>query len=138
MVNNYEIPASVSIPYDGIDAEHANLVGLLNVMLRAVQTGQTLEGEALKTHLTALSEATLGHFDHEEQEMAGLGFDGLAQHKAHHVRCVSRLDTVSHAIRSNNALIQDELEEIFDIIVEDAIRADLGFKSFLYKKGILV
>jgi hemerythrin len=77
------------------------------------------------------------HFSHEEHEMAGLGYGDLPQHKAHHGRCVGRLDAIRRSAADNRIMNKKVLDEVFDMILDDIIRADSGFKSFLYARGIL-
>ena len=133
----YEIPASLSIDFDAINAEHENLVSILNEALKKIRTGEDRSVGAVDESLEALSAAMQAHFDHEEQEMASLGYSDLPQHKARHARCVARLDATRRSAADNRIMNRQVLDDVFDMILDDIIRADSGFKSFLYARGIL-
>jgi hemerythrin-like metal-binding protein len=134
----YEIPVSLSIDFDAINAEHEKLVSILNEALKNIRTEENRSVGAVDEPLAALSAAMQAHFNHEEQEMASLGYGDLPQHKAHHARCVARLDATRRSASDNRIMNKQVLDDVFDMILDDIIRADSGFKSFLYARGILV
>jgi hemerythrin-like metal-binding protein len=133
----YEIPVSLSIDFDAVNAEHEKLVSILNEALKIIRTEEDRSVGAVEKSLAALSAAMQAHFNHEEQEMASLGYGDLPQHKAHHARCVAKLDATCRSAADNQIMNKTLLDEVFDIILDDVIRADSGFKSFLYARGIL-
>jgi hemerythrin-like metal-binding protein len=134
----YAIPESLSIDYDGINAEHEALVGILNSALELVRTTAGIEARALDRPLARLREALGIHFAHEEQEMADLGYDDLDRHKTHHVQCAARFDEICRSLAAANETVdKNALDQVFDMILDDIIRADSGFKSFLYARNIL-
>jgi len=134
----YEIPVSLSIDFDAINAEHEKLVSILNEALKKIRTEEDRSVDTVDESLEALSAAMQTHFNHEEQEMASLGYGDLPQHRAHHARCVARLDATRRSAADNRIMDKNILDEVFDMILDDIIRADSGFKSFLYAKGILL
>jgi hemerythrin-like metal-binding protein len=130
----YSISESLSIAYDDIDVEHGRLIALLNGMLVVTKDGQPQSARASKRRLDELSEAMTAHFDHEEREMASVAYSHLAQHKEHHLGCVAKFN----AIRDSMTTIEKPiLDQIFDLVIDDIIRADSGFKSFLYAKDLI-
>lgn len=131
----YALPDSLSIPYDGVDAEHSGLVVLLNDALRAAERMRG-NWHAIDEPLDALSRAISAHFAHEEQEMEGLGYGDLAQHRLHHSHCVSRFGAIRESISINGAN-REAFDQVFDLLIDDIIRADSGFKSFLYAAGLI-
>jgi hemerythrin-like metal-binding protein len=132
----YEIPASLSIDFDSINAEHEKLVSVLNDALRLIRTEQGSAAGIIDESLTDLSAAMQAHFNHEEGEMAGLGYGDLPQHKVSHARCLARLNAIRQSV-GNRGVNKNVLDQVFDMILDDIIRADSGFKSFLYARGIL-
>lgn len=136
MHKTYSLSAVLSIGYDDIDAEHERLVAILNGALRIIRAAQGQSTGALSGPLTDLSEAMSAHFAHEEQEMASLGYDELAQHRAHHSRCLIRLNAIGGSIDAGSGR-KSVLDQVFDLIIDDVIRADSAFKTFLYGKGII-
>jgi hemerythrin-like metal-binding protein len=134
----YAIPQSLSIPYKGIDADHDVLVGILNSVLQVMQSKQPDDRCSVATLLVDLRVFLINHFRNEELEMADLEYPDLAQHKISHARFAARLnDICNDVIVHKTTMSRELLDEIFDIIVSDVIRADSGFKSFLYRKNIL-
>ena len=131
----YALPESLSIPYDGVDAEHGSLIVLLNQALDVAETIQD-NRQAMKCPLDALSNAMLAHFAHEEQEMETLGYAELPQHRLYHTRCVTKLGTIRESISVNGAN-KAVLDRVFDLLIDDIIRADSAFKSFLYAAGLI-
>ena len=135
----YELPASLLIPYAVVDAEHQALIELLNPALQAIQSARTPEAQMLYPFLESLREALTHHFAHEEQEMAKLKYPELAQHKVHHAKCVVRLDEICDAVTTGEKKPDKHLlDELYDMIIDDIIRADSGFKSFLHAQNICV
>ena len=133
----YEIPASLSIDFDAINAEHENLVSILNEALTKIRAEEDRRVDTVDESLEALSAAMQAHFNHEEQEMASLGYGDLPLHKAQHARCIARLDATRRSAADNRIMNKQVLDDVFDMILDDVIRADSGFKSFLYARGIL-
>ena len=89
--------------------------------------------------LEDLRQSLKTHFAHEEREMAHLDYPDLAQHKVHHLRCFQRFDEACDAVASQQIKMdKDFLDELFDMIIGDIIRADSAFKSFLEGRDLLV
>ncbi|MBV8799812.1 MAG: hemerythrin domain-containing protein [Alphaproteobacteria bacterium] len=135
MTQAYYLPDSLAIPYDGVDAEHGRLIALLNAAWHIAETASG-NAQAVDGTLAALSEAMAAHFAHEEHEMEILGYGELAQHKVHHLHCARKFAAIHKSINDCGPS-KAVLDQIFDVLIEDIIRADSGFKSFLYAKGIL-
>jgi len=131
----YELSDSLSIPYDSVDAEHGRLVVLLNEALQVAETVPDNQ-HAVGGPLDALSKAMSAHFAHEELEMETLGYAELAQHKVHHMHCITRFGAIRESIGANGAN-KATLDQVFDLLIEDIIRADSGFKTFLYARGLI-
>ncbi|MGZ5920218.1 MAG: bacteriohemerythrin [Rhizomicrobium sp.] len=136
-MDHYEMPASLSIPYGNIDAEHQAIIEILNPALRLIQMTQDAEVHLLFPYLEELRSALKLHFAHEEQEMAQLDYPDLAPHKRHHAHCVQRLDEICDAVVIGQKKADKDLfDELYDMIMDDIIRADSGFKSFLQAQEI--
>jgi hemerythrin-like metal-binding protein len=138
-MDHYELPPSLSIPHGDIDAEHQSLIDALNTALQMIRTADGTSANNFYFYLENLREGLKRHFQHEEHEMAALGYPDLEQHKRSHLKCVQRLDDICDAVaRRQRKIDKDLLDEMFDIIMDDAIRADSGFKSFLEGKDMRV
>lgn len=135
-MDQYVLPDSIALPCPELQAEHEALVGILNKGRETLRSGQTPTLEAYLSLLEELRKATVAHFAHEEEIMAKQGYADLANHNIHHAHCVVRLSQTSdmllaNKIRPGRAL----LDELFDMILDDVIRADSGFKAFLDGAG---
>ncbi len=136
-MDHYELPPSLSIPCGDIDAEHQSLIDILNTALKMVRTVEDAPANYFYPFLENLRETLKRHFRHEEREMALLHYPDLEPHKRSHAHCVQRLDDVCDLVAGGQRKIdKDLLDELFDIIMDDAIRVDTGFKSFLEGKDM--
>ncbi len=131
-MDQYVLPDSTMLPCAGLQAEHEALVGILNKARDALNSGPNPSVELFLTLLEKLRKAAMAHFAHEEEVMAMRGYADLANHSIHHAHCVLRLSQISDmllagAISPGRHL----LDELFDMILDDVIRADSGFKAFL-------
>lgn len=137
-MTRYVLPIALSIPYGDVDSEHGLLVDILNSMATLFEAKQDTEPHSIRSLLKELREALAAHISHEEQEMAKLGYPGLAKHKRDHALCSARLNAIFQTVISNQIEISQKLlDEIFNVIISDAMEPDLGFKSFLFAKGLL-
>ena len=71
---------SVGDPF--LDAEHKQILGIINELYDAVAQGQ--DHALRKPVLSTLLQYTLAHFKHEEQAMADHEYPDFARHKAAH------------------------------------------------------
>ncbi len=138
-MGHYELPPSVSIPYGDIDAEHQGLLDVLNDALRMLSSVDEILPVHSSPLLQTLRAQLKDHFQHEEQIMEELGYPDVARHSLHHLSCARQLDYVCEDIAAGRRPVNRELvDDLFDTILEDIIRADTGFKSFLQNKNLCV
>lgn len=127
----YILPEGCWMPCPEIQAEHEALIAFLN-HARATLGDIGTDSESFLTLLDGLRRMLTAHFAHEERIMASHDFPELADHSLHHDFCSARLDHVGDMLlkgqlKPNRFL----LDELYDMIVDDVIRADGPFKSFL-------
>lgn len=82
--------------------------------------------------LKELQKAATAHFAHEEAIMERCGYPDLASHRAHHANCETRLGQIGDMLLAGE--IEPSrffLDELFDLVLDDIIRADSGFKAFI-------
>lgn len=131
-MDRYFLPDSTRLPHPDLQAEHEVLVGILNQTLGIIRSGQNPDMELFLSLLEKLRKATVAHFAHEEEVMARQGYPDLANHSIHHAHCVVRLGQIGDALLSGKVKPgRALLDELFDMILDDVIRADSGFKAFL-------
>lgn len=134
-LRHYRLPASLSIPYGDIDAEHQALIDLLNQAFDALSAADA--HSRILSILADLNRSLAAHFRHEEQEMEKLGYPDLLAHSAHHLNCLRRLDDFCDAVAAGERPADGALlGDLFDLVMDDIIKADSGFKSFLYSQDL--
>ena|SRR5579871_3593121 len=135
----YTLPAGSGLTSPELQAEHQGLIDILNRGLETVRTIPEPNTELFLSVLEDLRGRLSAHFAHEEQVMAQCRFPELAAHSLHHDLCAARLDRLgdlllSGRLRPNRFL----LDELFDMILDDVIRADGAFKSFLEDSDVSI
>jgi hemerythrin-like metal-binding protein len=131
-MDQYVLPDSCALPCPEIQAEHELLVSILNKGREVVRSVQNPTPELFLSLLEELRKASVAHFAHEEAIMEKCCYPDLAIHSIHHANCVTRLSQIS------DMLLVGEIEpgrflldELFDLVLDDIIRADGGFKAFI-------
>lgn len=138
-MESYALPRACLIGYADIDAEHQGLIDILNLARQALQTVEEPARHLVYPFLEQLRDRLKAHFGHEEMEMDRLGFPELLPHRAHHNHCFARLDEICDKVAQGQAkLDQNLLDDLFDMIVDDIIRADIGLKTFLESRNMRV
>lgn len=131
-MDQYVLPDSTMLPCADLQAEHEALVGILNKARDALNAGPNPSVESFLALLEKLRKAVMAHFAHEEEVMVMRGYADLASHSIHHARCVLRLNQISDTLLAGAVSPgRHLLDELFDMILDDVIRADSGFKAFL-------
>ena len=120
-----------------IDEDHRNILDLMQRTKTAIQSGDgDLCAELLSEMLTVAKE----HFAHEESILEKAEYPKLELHKHYHGELLvqaQHVKGVCEALKGN----QDDLEGCFDemasFIVDDIVKGDLLFVSYLDQKGLL-
>ncbi len=76
------------------------------------------------------------HFRHEEAEMQRHGYPGLSWHSAHHAEIIATLKAARDGSPSGGKMDEDWIGRLFSVLIDDILRADLGFKAFIEEKGL--
>ncbi|MGR8980107.1 MAG: bacteriohemerythrin [Gammaproteobacteria bacterium] len=92
------------------DEEHQILFGKLNKLYDLATGGA--ERSAIGSQLDDLIAYVVGHFEHEEKEMAAAGFSGLAAHKAEHVALVNTCADLQKKFHAGQAEVTDEVGQM--------------------------
>ena len=136
-MDHYELPPALSIAYGDIDKEHGELIDTLNGALRMFQCAQNPSADNFRPFLQRMRDDLKRHFLHEEAEMAELNYPSLAEHRLHHARCATRLDEICGTVFTGRRIVdKDLLDDLFDIVMDDVIRADSDLKSFLSARNL--
>ena len=123
------LPPALSISFNRIDEQHQELIDIINLAATAPKR--------LDAHLSRLNAALAEHFAHEEGVMEAEGYPQLAEHKLHHSHILRRVQEITNGLAKNGNSARDGLNNIFTSLIDDILRADLPFKTFLQGKGVI-
>ena len=117
-----------------IDAEHRKIVDSINGVSEAVNAGEYDKcAHLLDDFLTICQD----HFTNEERLLEELGYPGLHDHAVFHKELVLKakaVKTLCMDMRSPES-IKRCFEEMATLLIEDVVKGDLQFVSFLIDQG---
>lgn len=119
-----------------IDEEHRLIVDSINEVSAAVEAG---EHERCATLLDGFLKICTDHFASEEALLEALGFPSLADHKVFHKELVIKakaVKTLCMDLHSHDS-IRRCFDEMATLLIEDVVRGDLQFVSFLIEKRVV-
>jgi len=106
-----------SIGLPEVDHDHRRLIAEINQLHEMIRSGQ--EVAALSVSLGGIQTAIAAHFALEEKDMASLGYDQLATHKADHERLLDDIldviDDVCDGARYDPSALATRLSDWFGI-----------------------
>ena len=138
LTDRYTLPTSLSIPYGRIDAEHAQVLEILNSALSLIDKPDGVAVLSIDKLFEEFLVVLTTHFEHEELEMSALNCPGLEAHKLGHSNCIKRIDDLRRLLAiPDTKLSVGHLDEMYDVLIHDVIKADSEFKTFLYAQNIL-
>lgn len=129
------LPRSWQIGYGDIDEEHQSLLDFINEGWRAAEDGGVVCVGKLLPMLSSLQQRLSEHFEHEESLMAKLEYPGLHAHAARHRAALAQLCTVELRLAETAAVDRDILDAMLAALIDDILRADIPFKTFLHESG---
>lgn len=117
-----------------IDAEHRKIVNSINEVSDAVQAGHYDRCATLLDDFLRICE---DHFLAEESLLGELGYPGLKDHAAFHSELILKAKAVKVLCMdmSNPESIQRCFDEMATLLIEDVVKGDLQFVSFLIEKN---
>ena len=133
----FALPDACRLDFKNIDAEHTVLINILNESLSAFDSGDRVTVAEFEKYFRRLWQEMAAHFRHEEAEMEQVQYPQCLAHKHHHADVLSRLASVRDRAASAGYVDRHTVEDIFDTILDDMLRADLGFKTFLINQDII-
>ena len=123
--------ASFELGIKSIDDEHKNLCALAKAVLSGLAARSS-------TELVAFVQAAREHFESEESILLLSGFPELHEHRHYHLSLIRRaedLTTICDA--EENPINSGECyDEIISFLLDDIVRGDTAFKSFLQHQGL--
>lgn len=119
-----------------IDSQHEVLFGLINELAEAIERHEIARCREVSLRFM---EVAADHFAWEEDFLAQAGYPHVAEHAVYHRKL---MDLAEHARQAcDNDAPDFDHEACFDhlvtVFVDDVVRGDLTFKSFLEERGLL-
>ena len=119
-----------------IDAEHRQIVNAINDVSAAIRSGSYELCSALLDDFLAVC---CEHFASEERLLRELGYRGLADHAVFHQELILKAKAVKTLCMDRHA--PDSIERCFNematLLIEDVVKGDMQFVSFLIEKDIV-
>lgn len=119
-----------------IDDEHRKIVDAINKVSDAVQAG---EYERCALLLDDFLKICIDHFRTEERLLEELGYPGLHDHAVFHQELVIKAKAVKSLCMDMHspASIQGCFDEMATLLIEDVVKGDMQFVSFLIEHGVV-
>ncbi len=117
-----------------IDSEHRHMFALANSVGDALAQRDFSLADARVREFIAAAEA---HFAHEEAILARVGFPDLAAHKRYHASLVEKARRLREICRIEEVAGKADAcyHEVLAFLVDDVIRGDTQFTSYLSDRG---
>lgn len=117
-----------------IDAEHLEIVNAINNVSEAVLAD---EYDRCPELLDIFLQTCIRHFKSEEQLLAKIDYPGLAEHRVFHNELILKAKSVKILCmdRDHDDSIRRCFDEMATLLIEDVVKGDLQFVSYLVEKG---
>ncbi len=119
-----------------IDKEHAEIVDMINAVSETIEIGKH---ELCAAQLDQFLELCDNHFKSEEALLADIGYPHLKDHAVFHTELLLKAKAIKALCM--DADNPDALKRCFDematLLIEDVVRGDMQFVSFMVEKGII-
>lgn len=136
-IRRFSLPDEYRMEIENIDAEHSLLIDVLNESLSSFDRNDRVKFSDFDRYFRRLWQEMNTHFWNEEAEMEQLHYPAFLSHKEHHADVMIRLASVRDHAAAQGYVDRSTVEEIFENILGDMLRADLRFKNFLAQKVAL-
>ena len=126
---------SFLIGHDAIDRDHREIFTVMAEVETHIGRRDHL---ACLERFAHAADLIARHFEAEETLLRDLGYPGLKAHMAYHLEMMARAETVMGLCEQKLADPEDVtpcFEELIRFLIDDIIRGDLVFKSFLVECG---
>ncbi|MFC1673781.1 bacteriohemerythrin [Pseudomonadota bacterium] len=130
-----ELIESLKTGHDGIDEDHARIVDAINALWDAMEGEVSPCAPALLDGFMELCEE---HFRNEEKILAAANYPDLGEHIKFHDTMLDRATAAKQrCVASGDGQTRIScLEEMITVLIEDVVRGDMGFVSFLTDRGL--
>ena len=118
----FTLTASMMTGISAIDAEHRELVDIINVLAEAERQHRSDKAAAA---LERFRQELESHFQREEAYLETVRYPGLAAHIAHHAETLSRLQEIQQDCTARSGLQMDTAMLCFDELLRAVLKQDL-------------
>lgn len=130
----YRLPQAGRLHFADLDAQHEGILSELNAC-RDLLPGA--EPAAALARFDGAISLIREHFSYEEGVMRSLNYGGLAGHADEHRESLTFLQQISRDCHARGAVRAEDVETCLAHRIDDVLRADLKFKTFLHENHIL-
>ncbi len=126
---------NLTLHIPSVDEQHKKLVGLINELDEAVQSGH---GDALLEKIVVgLLEYTRYHFSYEEKLLSDNGYPAFDGHKKEHDSLTEKVVFIETMVRNKEDFHGDQLLNFLKIWLQEHILGnDKQYAPFLTAKGV--
>ena len=118
-----------------IDEQHQKLVGLLNCLADAMESGQG--SQVVEKTLFEMIDYAVVHFESEESLFDNFDYPKSSQHKAEHQEFVAKTKELKRSFQKGSITITSEVLSFLGDWVRNHIRvSDQGYSRFLNNRGV--
>ncbi len=131
----FSLPDSLIIGHPTIDHDHRVLVGTLNDISRSLNNDDFKETARLIEEFASQIEQ---HFEIEIEILKQVDFPGIDGHAAIHEDLSKKLRDMgkqAFSTADNEVFKETTFPELVSLLLDDAIKADMEFKTFLIDSG---
>lgn len=126
----------LEIGIEFIDEDHKRLLAIMQDVQNAIARKDYEECTNILTEL--LVEAS-GHFQREEAFLAEAKYPGLDEHKKYHLELLTQAENIKKICEKTETSheAQDCFKKMSRFLIDDILKGDIRFKSFLEHEGLL-
>jgi hemerythrin len=126
--------AQLNVGVEEIDAQHQELVNLLNALHASISAHQPLDRS--RAALNDLADYTRTHFVVEESLMRVFGYPGFGHHKHIHEALMLQIKQLQQSLDAEHTEISpDQLDFLKVWLIQHISEADKRFGEYLVKVG---
>jgi hemerythrin len=120
---------------DVIDEDHRRIIDIINEINDSIEDEQF---ETCKKLFDSFINVAKHHFHREEKILSEAGFPRLKEHVKYHKELLKKSDETKRLCTdiTDREQLQKCFGELVGFLIDDVVRGDMDFKSFLVEKGL--
>ena len=132
----FEWRAAFELGVPDIDEEHKRMLSVIYGIEDAIVAEDQARFAALMDEIIEIARS---HFEKEEALLARLDYPDLNRHIEYHTRLLSHATETKKICEqlTKQELLRKCVDEMLGFLVDDIVKGDMEFKSFLQEKGVV-